>query len=301
MKCIHRFLPAAIVGLVTVAAAVSPTPGGDGMLRIGIPKTFFHDMSEGLIREATEPFAESLRESTGLRGEAITGGDPLAVARQLKAGKFQLAVLHQFELAWAKQKDPDLEPLVVAVRTVQDYRVSVVVRKDASAKTFADLKGKDLAVPKRSTEACWLYLDQLCDRNGGTPKQVLSHVVHGKDVESALDDVVRGKYTAAVVDSHGLEFYEDLKPGVFARLRVLEQSDTFPPDVVVYEKGSLSDATLTRIRDGLSKVATTANGRDMMKLWRVTSFQPVPADFSQTLATCLKTFPTPPPKEKTSR
>ncbi len=70
-------------------------------------------------------------------------------------------------------------------------------------------------------------------------------------MESALDDVVRGKYPAALVDTSGLEFYKDLKPGVFARLKVLVQSEVFPPVVIVYHKGALNDATLARIRNGL--------------------------------------------------
>jgi ABC-type phosphate/phosphonate transport system substrate-binding protein len=300
MNCISRrwwiglaCLITALTGSVFFASAGAPE------LRIGIPRTFFHDLSDGLIREATEPFADALRQTTGLRGQSETGGDPMAIASDVNESKRQLAVLHSFEFARAQKKYPDLEPLVVAVRTVPDYRVHVLVRKDNTATSFTDLKGKDIAMPKRSTEYCWVYLKQMCQREGGAPpKQYCGKIVRPKDVETGLDDLVRGKYDAALVDSNGLEFYEDLKPGVYARLKVLTQSEPFPPDVVVYHKGSLPDGTLDRIRNGLSRVASTATGRDMMKLWRITSFQPPPADYAKSVAAVLDAYPVPKAQEE---
>jgi ABC-type phosphate/phosphonate transport system substrate-binding protein len=284
--------------LLLPLAAPNAVCAGDGVQRIGIPATFYHDMSPVLIRQVTDPFADVLRETTGLKGEPVTGGAPMAVAAKLHDGKLQMAVLHAFEFAWARAKYPDLEPMMLAARTAKDYRACVLVRKDGGPASFADLKGKELAVPKRTTEGCRRFIAELCKANGARqPSEYFSKIVHPTDVETALDDLARGKYPAVLVDSGGLDFYKDLKPGVFARFKPLVQSEPFAPLVVVYRMGALSDATLTRIRDGLRAAAKTEIGRDMMKTWHIESFEAVPADFAQTLAATLKRYPPPEGKD----
>ena len=98
---------------------------------------------------------------------------------------------------------------------------------------------------------------------------------------------------AAIVDSIGLEFYKELQPGRFNKLKVLKQSDNFPPAVIAYRQGGVDEPTLARVRDGLSSSHKTEMGREMMKMWKITSFEPVPASFGQTLSECLKAYPMP--------
>ncbi len=105
--------------------------------------------------------------------------------------------------------------------------------------------------------------------------------------------MARGKFPAVVVDTNGLAFYKDLKPGVFARFKVLVQSEPIPPLVIAYHKGALSDTTLARIRNGLRAADKTEVGRDLMKTWHIRSFAAVPADFAQAMAENLKRYPPP--------
>jgi ABC-type phosphate/phosphonate transport system substrate-binding protein len=295
MRCTSGVLPAC---LALWLSSLAPLHAGDTPLRIGIPETFYHDMSPALIREVTDPFADVLRETSGLKGEAVTGGKPLAVARQLHENKLQLAVLHGFEFAWAQQQYPDLQPLMIADRTSKDYRACILVRKDAAPPGFADLKGKDLAIPKKTGEGCRLFLDKLCEQNGAKrPNEYFAHIVRPTDIETGLDDLARGKYPAVLVDTNGLEFYKDLRPGVFGRFKVLVQSEPFAPLVIAYHKGALPEATLTRIRDGLRAAGKTENGREMMKTWRIRAFSAVPEGFAQAMAVSLKRYPPPKGKE----
>lgn len=298
MRSTIRLLVCLLLWSAWSSAGAPHVCAGDGTLRIGVPQTFFHDMSAALIREMTDPFADVMRETSGLKSEPVTGGAPLAVARQLHENKLQLAVLHGFEFAWAQREYADLQPLMIAVRTHKDFCADVMVRKDGGPASFADLKGKDLAVPKRTTEGCRLYIEQLCRQNGAQrPADFFAHIVHPTDVETGLDDLARGKFPAVVVDTNGLEFYKDLKPGVFARFKVLVQSEPFPPLVIVYHKGALSDATLARIRKGLPAAGETETGRDMMKTWHIRAFAAVPDDFAQAMAASLKRYPPPKGKE----
>jgi ABC-type phosphate/phosphonate transport system substrate-binding protein len=274
-----------------------PASAGTAPLRVGIVRSFFHDMTEPLIQSVTEPFIGVLRDTTGLTGELVQGGDPFAVAAQLNGDKLQLGVFHGFEFAWVRQKYSDLRPLSIAVNTRHPLRAYVVVPKDSPTAKFADLKGKDLAVPKRTKAHCRAFIESRCGHEGGgNAKDFFAHVVSPANVETGLDELVRGKFQAAVVDATGLDFYKELKPGAFARLRVLEESGVFPPLVVAYRQGALKDATLDRIATGLRAADKSEAGRDMLRTWNITGFAPVPANFAQTLADSLKAYPGPQPQ-----
>src|SRR5438876_9420971 len=104
-------------------------------LRVAVGDSFFYDMSSGLIKNVTEPFGQVMRETSGLKGDMVTGGDAFSVATQLNDNKVQLAVFHGLEFAWVKQKHGDLRPLMIAVKDLP-IRANVVVRKDSAIGAF---------------------------------------------------------------------------------------------------------------------------------------------------------------------
>jgi ABC-type phosphate/phosphonate transport system substrate-binding protein len=292
-----RTLPVCMIALVLGISSSAPeAPAGSAALRIGVPLTFFHDMGTPLIQTYTEPFMKVMHESTGLTGDLTVAGGPLTVARQLNDDKLQLGVFHGFEYAWAHQKHPDLKPLMLAVDAKHEQRAFVLVRKDSSVTTFADLKGKQIALPRRSREYSRLFLERISSEAGG-PKQFFKSVTSPNTVEVALDELAQKKVDAAVVDTYGLEFYKDLRPGVFARLRTVAESEPIPPTVIAYRPGALPEATLAKIREGLSTARKSEAGRDMLKMWKMTNFETVPGNFEQTLAAALKAFPAPEVKQ----
>jgi ABC-type phosphate/phosphonate transport system substrate-binding protein len=181
---------------------------------------------------------------------------------------------------------------MIAVPSRQSIRAHIVVLKGGGASSFADLQGKDLGVAKRTEEQCRLFVDSEC-RSGGAERagNFFARVVRPANIEAALDELCDGKVHATVVDTNGLEFYKDLKPGKFARLTVLTQSAPFPPLVVACKKGALDAMTREQIRAGLSAAKTTEAGREMLKMWKLTSFEPVPADFDQLLNRSLEAYP----------
>src|SRR5262249_48785395 len=158
--------------------------------------------------------------STGLAGQLVVACGPFAAAGELFDRKLDLAVFHSFEFAWVQQKHPELRPFMVAVNSQRSVCAYVLVRKeDSTLASFADLKGKDFSVPKRTREHCRLFLERTCQADSPcTVKDYFNRVVASENVETALDDLCLGKVQAALVDTIGLEFYKDLKPGCFARL-----------------------------------------------------------------------------------
>jgi ABC-type phosphate/phosphonate transport system substrate-binding protein len=273
-------------------ASGSPCLAGAAPLKVGMTRSFFHDMSPLLIETVTEPFVTIMRETAGLPGKLVLGGDAFAVAQQLSDKTLQLGVFHGFEFAWVQKKYPELRPIMVAVNNEQPLRAFVLVPKSSATKTFADLKGKDLAVPKRTKEHCRYFVERLSRGAGAADtKAFFSKVLHGASVETTLNELAAGKIQSAVVDATGLDFYKDLNPGRFAKLRVLAQSEVFPSMVIAYRQGGLDDPTLAKVRNGLRETGKSETGRDMLKTWNLTSIEPVPANFVEVLAASLKTFP----------
>ena len=103
--------------------------------------------------------------------------------------------------------------------------------------------------------------------------------------------MLNGEAHAAVVDNSALDHYKDIKPGCFARLRVVEESEAFPPGVIAYREGGLDEATRNRLRTGLMNASKSVRGREAMALFGVTDFEAVPADFGERLASIRKAYP----------
>lgn len=268
-------------------------------VRIGMVSSLFNDVPPALVAFAGGPFKALVKEFTGLNGELKVGGDAFEVGKKLDDKQLDLAVFHGFEFGWARQKYPQLRALTVAVSKHRQVHALLVVRADSDFKSIADLKGKDIGLPRKSKEHCRLFLERDCA--GGNVKGFFNQVVVSRNVDDALDDILRGKLQAVVTDDMSLEDYEDFKPGCFARLKVIKQSEPFPAAVVVYREGALDADTLKHFRDGMISANQSPRGRDMMSLFKMTGFEPVPDDFNHQIAEIIRHYPAPERAEKISR
>ena len=66
-------------------------------------------------------------------------------------------------------------------------------------------------------------------------------------------------------------------------MKTAAESEAFPPAVIVYRQGTLSDAMLTRLQDGMLKVKDSDRGREALTAFRISGFQRVPAELSEKL------------------
>ena len=112
-----------------------------------------------------------------------------------------------------------------------------------------------------------------------------------------MDDICRGKCDAVVVDTIALEFYKEIKGPFFQQnLRMLQQSNSFPPPVIVVKEGVLDQATLTKFRDGLANANKLENAEEVMRMWQIEGFEAVPQNYGKMLTETLKAYPAPEPK-----
>jgi ABC-type phosphate/phosphonate transport system substrate-binding protein len=286
-------LAASLLGLGPPSTASEKEGQPAGYVRIGMVNSLFRDISPATRQMSLQPFSSLVRSQTGLDGRPVLAGDALALARQLQENKVQFGVFHGVEFAWAQEKYPDLRPLVIVINRHRHLRAHLVTRYDSPTRSLADLKGKKLALPRGSREHCHLFLDRFCSKGGTTAKAYFGEVVVHPNIEEALDDVLRRKVDAAVVDGVSLECYQKLKPGCHSALKAVERSPVFPAAVVAYRQGAVDGGKLAQLRDGLIKANQNTRTRELMFQWRLTAFEAVPADYQQTLTAIRKTYPCP--------
>src|SRR5262249_39463881 len=88
-------------------------------IKIGLVKSLFRDTPESLLQWLSQPPKALMQAQTGLVGELQLRGDALNLGGLLNDKQVDLGVFHGFEYAWARQKYPNLKPLVIAVNHEQ--------------------------------------------------------------------------------------------------------------------------------------------------------------------------------------
>jgi ABC-type phosphate/phosphonate transport system substrate-binding protein len=300
---IQRRLTLASLALL-VAALVQPCWAADDeatpteRVKIGMAASLFKDIPEPLVAAMMRPFSALMESQTGVPGDLVPGGDARHLGQLLAANEVQIGVFHGVEFAWARQKYPQLKPLMIAVNQQRHVRACIVVRTDSKFERLADLRGKELGYPKQSREHCQLFFERRCHGCTAEAAKFFKSVPTPANTEDALDDVVDQIIPAALVDAVALECYQRRKPGRASQLRTIETSEIFPSAAVAYAPGVLDEETLDRFRAGLISARNTAMGRQFMTLWKLTAFEPVPPDYEATLSAIVKAYPYAVPEAK---
>jgi hypothetical protein len=279
----------AVVGVGLVAPSCRSGGGGDpDVVNVGIVDSLIKDLAPGRRDLIDHDFPALVRDFTGLKSKVFQGGGPFVADKKLADGQWQLVVLQGIEFAWVQAKDAKVRPLLVAINRQRSLHALLVVKKDSPAKGFADLKGKAVYV-QPAREHCRLFADKGADGDAKTFFQWTP----ARNVEMALDDILRGKLAAAIVDDNALNLYKQVNPGRFARLKVLAKSAAFPPMVIAYRQGMLREPLLNRLRKGMLRANDSEKGKEAMSSAHITAFDAVPADFAQQLQAISKAYPAP--------
>jgi ABC-type phosphate/phosphonate transport system substrate-binding protein len=289
---------AGLFGLLSTQPRAEESPPHTGFVRIGLISSLFSDVPVATVMGMMQPLSALMEAQTGVSGELVACGDVDNLGQQLLDDKVQLGVFHGIEFGWARQKNPELRALVIAVNQQCTMRAHLVVRADSKITGLADVQDKTLALPQQTREHCHLFLRRRCLEYKKEPATFFSKITKPGNVEDGLDDVVDGIVHACVVDGMSLDCYKRRKPGRFAKLKIALSSENFPAAVVVFRPGILDEGTLNRFRDGLINANRTVVGRQLMTLWKLTGFEQVPQDYEQTLTEIVKAYPSPVPCPK---
>jgi len=281
-----------IVGMIApFFGAASGPPSADG-LKVGLLKSMVRDAGPAKFEVLTANFRAVMREQTGLDGDLVTLETPEAMRRGLEEGRVQLGAFHGFEFAQERERSKELEPVMVTAPDPDALRFVVVVAKADTARGVADLRGAALAAATdASPPESRAFLHKLCKEVGVAAGEWFAPPIESKSAEDALDDVADGKAKATVASRVAWTLFERRKPGRAARLRVLAESDPFPPAVVACVKGKLDADTLKKFRSGMSTAHQSERGGRLMGQIRIERFAPVPSDFADRMAAIAKAYP----------
>jgi len=260
-------------------------------VKIAIVGSFAKTISPAQFQVMATTFATVLQAQAGLNGQLVRGGSPDEICKQLADGSLHFAVFHGIEYGWMKQKHPDLEPVMLNILNPEWLRPTIVVAKEAPARTFADCKGQRLAIVKPAREDTRLYLHRMCSQIGGRADDLFPDYKVPPSIEGALDDLVDGDFQVVVLEQSGLSMYQRLKPARFAKIRILEQADPFPTSCIVYRKATIPDATIKTFRDGMSTAHQSVLGGHLMALMKIRRFEVPTAEYHKQLAETVKAYP----------
>jgi ABC-type phosphate/phosphonate transport system substrate-binding protein len=254
----------------------------------------FKDVKPAMFNALAKPFYSLVESQTGLKSELLLVPSADEMRQQLENGKLQLGVFHGFEFAWMRLKQPALHPLMIAAPQHRPLRAYVIVHSTSTAGSLADLKGQTIAVPGGTREHTRLFLTRSCETLGQPPEAFFGQITRPKTAEDALHDVVDNETVqATVVDVAGLQCFKERNPGRFKQLKVIATSEVFPESVVAYREGATDADVIRRFRDGMSNAHATPLGRQLLSLWTMTGFEPIPPDYPQKLDTIMRTYPPP--------
>jgi ABC-type phosphate/phosphonate transport system substrate-binding protein len=285
-------LAAGIGWLGSAGRLAAGDKNADGV-RIGMVNSLFRDVPEATLSAMMKPFSSVMESQTGVRGELVPGGEMSALGDQMAADKIQLGVFHGIEFAWVRLKHPELKPLAIAVNQDRHVRALLVVRIDNAAADALPLHDQVLAMPQQSKLHCHLFADKCCDASHKRAAQFFSRVSTPPNAEEALDDVVDKEATATIVDAVAFDSFKRRKPGRAGKLRIVITSEIFPTAVIAYRPGAVDEATAIKFREGLMGASHSIIGRQMLTLWKLSSFEPIPEDYETTLAEIVKSYPPP--------
>jgi ABC-type phosphate/phosphonate transport system substrate-binding protein len=285
------FVSLLAVGLASAGDPSVPEPAAP--VHIGMLAGMCRNIKPGMFDVYAKPFRSLVEAQTGMKSEVQLVPTADQLRRKIEAGTIQLGLFHGFEFAWVRLKLPALKPLTI-VTPEHPIQAFLVVPSSSPATGFADLKGKTLALPTSSRAHSRLYLERSCEVLGRPPETFFAKVTTPKTTEDALHDVAdNGEVNAAVVDESAILCFAERYPGRAKRVKVIAKSQVFPPSVVAYREGSLTADVIRRFRDGLSHAHTTALGRQLLSLWLMSRFEPVPTDYPKALSEIAAAYPPP--------
>lgn len=261
-------------------------------LRVGLGNAMFRDTPAPLVQFAMRPFKALLENETGMAGEIVMCGDADQVGAQLQDEKIQLGVFQGIEFAWARLKNPKLKPLIICVNKDTVVKAALVVRA-GGPDVVADLYGQSIALPRMSREHCRLFLERRCAKPDETPEKSFSKIVAPGNVEDALDEVVDGVVSGAVIDLAALDAYKVSKPGRGNKLKVLLESEPFPCGIIACNPGTLDEPTIAKIKTAMLNAGKSPKGKNFLEMVRITTFETVPDSYEQLFKDIVKAYPPP--------
>ena len=262
-------------------------------LKIGMVKTIFKDTPDSLLQLLMKPFRSVMESQTGFAGDLVMIPNHKSLSKQLIDGDASVGVYHGFEFAWAKLKNPDLQPMMLAVNSKAPLVAYLVVSKDSKVAKVEELKGKKLALPRGNREHCRMFLEHRILPANSKANDYFAKVQQNMDLEDAFDGLGDNDFQAVLADSTAWEAYKTQKPGRADKLVAVMVSETFVPAVIGYNPKKLDKEAFEGFKNGMLSASNNPSSKRLLEFVKITSFETIPANFQEQLNDSVRNYPPP--------
>jgi ABC-type phosphate/phosphonate transport system substrate-binding protein len=263
--------------------------------------TFHIGISEALIRGQTTPSAAMIQVQPMAKLFQIMNSvkpefqfaTPDHLAKLLSDGKVKLAVMPGIEYGWLGEKAKDLAPVAVAYTNDIKLKAYIIAKADTKGRKVGDLRGKKLAMARRTQHHTQVFLTESISKVGCCPTSFFADCTVTQDTDAAIESVLDGVVEAVAIDSHSWTVFCERKPGRAKRLMIIAESPHFPTAVIVYKPGVISDEQLQSLREGLMTAHQKPFCKQIMNFWRISQFVPFTPEYDQIVKGAVKEMPQP--------
>ena len=120
-----------LVGWLGSAASARADEKKARRLRIAMVESLFRDSPAALAKPVVEAFRMMVQAQTGLDSEILRGDPACRLGGRICDNDVQIGIFQGVEYAWAKQKNPELKPLMVIINQQPRRHGALVVARTA--------------------------------------------------------------------------------------------------------------------------------------------------------------------------
>lgn len=266
-----------------------------------VTKTIGITISDSLIRGQTTPAAAMIQVQPLSEVFAIVGGvrpqfsfdSAEDLAKKLHDGKAQIGVISGIELGWLGDKANGLSTMAVAYTSDIKLKAYMIMRNDNKKHDIQELKGKKLALPRRTQQHTQIFLHDRISRCGCQPQGYFAASAVPPDTDAAIEAVLDKDVDVVVIDGHSWDVFQERKPGRAKRLMIVAESPSFPTAALIYKPGNMTEAEVKKLRDGLYTAHQQPFCRQILNFWRISQFIAPTPEYDLLVKNIVKDFPQP--------
>jgi phosphonate transport system substrate-binding protein len=270
----------AVLFILPLALACSMVQQGGGQLGTKdnpVKMAFVPSSDSQKVLSSGEPLGKLLEKETGLTFKVSVPTSYAAVIEAMGANNVDVGWLAPFAYVLAKDKF-GAEVILASVRGgSKTYTGQIITHVDSGVKDLEGLKGKKFAFVEPGSASGFLFPNALLALNNIDYKTYFSETTfaggHDKVVIAVYNKQVDGGATfgdsAEGLVTDARTTVASTLPDVMEKVKPIAKTEPIPNDTVSVRKGLAPDM-VTKIRDGLLKVAQTDEGKQALKdLYRI--------------------------------
>ncbi len=183
-----------------------------------------------------------------------------------------------------KRKKHGFVPFMKPIVNNRDtYQIVLVTRKNNTFRSPRDLKGRRVSITSQYAGTHRFYSRAVFNNQIDIQKEF--HLVYARNAYSAMIDVINKTSLAALVWGKDFTSMCELNPAARRDLKILYSSEEFPFHPFVYLRNQTTLAQLKSLSDQMIKQTESAEGRQLLMIFRYEGWSPVkPHEYDKLIA-----------------